>query len=334
MHAVQQMVYVGETPWHKLGTRFVGNENFDEWVVAAGFGWDAQTKPLFFNADHATLPGTTVPVALKSHKLLVRSDTQLELGVVGKDYKVVQPKQVMEFFRDIAFSSNSRYKMETAGCLFDGKRVWALARTQNEIRIQGQDVILPYLLLGTGFDGSISTFASYTSVRVVCHNTLSMAIGTNGLKADIRIPHSSTFDENSIKSALGLIEGAEEAAMKNFEETANTLAGRKVDDRDMFSFFAKLYGPKPKEGQSYKDVTVGEYTDGQKANINELIQLFKSGPGATFRSSESTAWGLVNAVTHYEDRKRDNVRGLASSQFGAGLKRKKEAVNDALALAA
>jgi phage/plasmid-like protein (TIGR03299 family) len=331
-HQVEKIVYVGETPWHQLGTKFVGGESFEQWILAAGFGWDAIARPLSYQATNAL--GEQVAVNLASHKVLVRSDLQTELGVVGKDYKIVQPKQIMEFFRDIAFASGSRYTMETAGVLSDGKRIWALARTQNVIRVRGQDVILPYLLLGTTFDGKGSTFADYTSVRVVCNNTLTMSVGSHGERANVRIPHTSVFDEGAVKKALGLIEAAEDGAVANFEQTADVLAGRAVDDKEMFNYFAALYGPKREEGQSVADLKVSDFTDSHKATINELIALFKNGPGSHLVSAEGTAWGLVNAVTRFEDRRRPTLKGLASSQFGAGAHRKVDAVGAALALAA
>lgn len=330
----ENMVYVGNTPWHRLGTKFKGDEDFDQWKIAAGLAWEAQTKALKYSATHAL--GHEVDVVLPSHNALVRSDTEKVLGVVGKDYKVVQPGKVLEFFRDIAFASDSRYTMETAGCLFDGKRVWALARTKNEIRIGGNDIIKPYILLGTSFDGKTSTFATYTSVRVVCHNTLSMAVGINGLKADIRIPHVQTFDEQAVKRALGLLENAEEGAIANFAETADVLAQRNVDDAEMFNYFAALYGPDREEGQTVEDLRISDFTQSQKQNIDQLIRLFRGGPGAKLESADGTAWGLVNAVTHFEDfsRGKNDTRRLQSAGFGAGARRKRYAVNEALTLAA
>lgn len=330
----ENMVYRGATPWHKLGTQFTGDETFDEWRVAAGFGWEAQARALAYKATHVA--GHEIDVPLDSHKVLVRSDTENVLGVVGKDYKVVQPSQVLEFFRDIAFASDGRYEMETAGCLFDGRRVWALAKTKHEIRVGGNDIIKPYILLGTSFDGTTSTFASYTSVRVVCHNTLSMAVGLGATNADIRITHAQTFDENAVKAALGLIESAEGSTIERFAETADVLSQRTVDDKDMFTYFAELYGPKREEGQSVDDLKVSDFTSSQKRNIDQLMRLFKGGPGSDLESANGTAWGLVNAVTRFEDHSRgkDGVRRLQSSGFGAGKRRKIAAVDSAMALVA
>lgn len=332
----ENMVYVGDTPWHRLGTAFDGNEDFDQWRIAAGFNWEAESKALHYKAQPVYLGQDDVNIALPSHKALVRSDTGTVLGVVGKDYKVVQPSDVLGFFKDIAFASDGRYTMETAGCLFDGRRIWALAKTQNEIKIGANDIIKPYLLLGTGFDGKISTFASYTAVRVVCHNTLSMAVGSNCVNADIRITHAQTFNANDVKHALGLIESAEADTLAGFAETANTLAGRPVNDTEVFTYFAGLYGPKREKGQSVQSLRIADFTNSQKRNIDQLIRLFQGGPGAELESSKGTSWGLVNAVTHFEDFKRgkDAQRRLQSAGFGAGANRKKEAVKVALALAA
>lgn len=342
MHAIDMsndranMVYVGDTPWHHLGTRFTGKEDFDQWRIAAGFGWHAAERPLLYQEPHA-VTGQMVNVALPSHKAIVRDDTGLLLGVVGKDYKTVQPREVLEFFRDIAFASDSRYEMETAGCLFDGKRVWALAKLAREIRIAGTDAVKPYLLFGTGFDGKTSSFADYTSVRVVCNNTLEMAVGLGAANASIRIPHSSVFDEDAVKRALGLIASEEDATIEAFETTANTLAHRtSVTDEEAFNFFAQLYGPKPEEGKTIADLRIGDFTTGQRKAIGRLMKLFEDGPGAHLRSAERTAWGLVNSVTHYEDHDRgsNETKRLQSAQFGAGSRRKRAAVDAGLALAA
>lgn len=330
----QNMVYVGQTPWHRLGTEFTGNETFDEWRVAAGFAWKALTKTLSYKATHAA--GHEVDVVLPSHKALVRSDTETVLSVVSKDYKVVQPATVLEFFRDLVFASEGRYEMETAGCLFGGKRIWALAKMKGEYRVGGIDVIKPYLLLGTSFDLTTSTFASYTTVRVVCHNTLSASVGTDGKRADVRIPHLATFDEQAIKQTLGLLADNEGAAFDRFIETANVLADRKIVDNEMFNYFAGLYGPKREEGQSVNDLRVGDFTNSQKRNIDQLILLFKRGPGADMPTADGTAWGLVNSVTHFEDfsRGKNDISRLQSSAFGVGKRRKEQAVVEALALAA
>ncbi len=330
----ENMAYVGATPWHKLGTQFVGNETFEEWRIAAGFAWEAQAKELSYKATHAA--GHEVDVVLPSHKALIRSDLETVLSVVSKDYKIVQPKQVLEFFRDIAFASDGAYTMETAGCLFDGRKIWALARTKNQITIGGVDIIKPFVLFGTSFDLSQSTYASHTLVRVVCHNTMSASVGADGERADVKITHAQTYDENAVKFALGLLAESEETTLKQFAETADRLSQRVVGDKDMFTFFADLYGPKKEEGETVEDLRIADFTNSQKRNIDQLILLFKKGPGSDLPTAAGTTWGLVNAVTHFEDHSRgkSDVKRLQSSAFGAGKNRKKLAVRNALALAA
>lgn len=346
MHAIDtsnqraNIVYVGATPWHKLGTKFTGDENLEEWRTAAGMQWQAEAEPLYYRARGAT--GNRVLVEAKSHKALIRSDTQNVLGIVGRDYKVVQPEKVLEFFRDIAFASDRRFAMETAGCLFDGRRVWALARSLGEIRIKGQDVLLPYLLFGTSYDGSTSTFATYITVRVVCHNTLSASVGMGGERAMVRITHAQQYDEHAVKTSLASVLAGEAAAFRAFEKTADQLADTRVTEKQAFEYFARLYGPKPEEGKDWDSITLGDFTKQQKATVAELLDLWRNGPGAQMRSAKDTAWGLVNAVTHLEDHGRTGQRvgpttanrRLASAQFGAGARRKRDAVDAALAIAA
>lgn len=329
------MAYVGDTPWHRLGTALTGDENLDEWRIAAGLDWTAEKRDLFYrNATNIGAGATAhLPHSVPTHKALVRSDTGDVLSVVGNRYKVVQPGEVMEFFRDLCFTSDSRYKLETAGSLNDGKRIWALASLDRTIRVGGIDLIKPYLLLGTSFDLTTSTFATHTSVRVVCNNTLNMAVGSDAKNSDVRITHAQTFDEAAIKRALGVIEDTADEAIDNFENVAGELIQRNVDDFAMFTYFASLYGPKLENGQNVTDLRVSDFTTGQKRDIDRLIALFRNGPGADMPTAKGTAWGLVNAVTHFEDfdKGKDDAKRLKRSAFGIGKRNKEKAVTLALA---
>lgn len=119
--------------------------------------------------------------------VLMRSDTEEALSVVSGDYHMVQPKEVLEFYRDLVATCG--YSLETAGALNGGKKVWALARTGMAEGIgdkgQDQDQLAAYLLLATSCDKTLATTVAFTSIRVVCQNTLSFA--ANDVRSNKRL---------------------------------------------------------------------------------------------------------------------------------------------------
>jgi len=107
-------------------------------------------------------------------KVIVRSDTHAPLSVVSRRYQVVQPVEVLEFYRDLVEVGG--FELETAGVLKGGRKLWALAKTGQEATLRGGDRVKSYLLLATACDGTLATTAQFTSVRVVCNNTLQIAL--------------------------------------------------------------------------------------------------------------------------------------------------------------
>lgn len=113
--------------------------------------------------------------AFPEQKVLYRSDTKAPLSVVSSRYQVVQPAEILEFYRDL--TEVSGFELETARVLKDGKKLWALARTGQSATLKGKDQVNAYLLLATACDDTLATTAQHTSVRVVCNNPLSIALG-------------------------------------------------------------------------------------------------------------------------------------------------------------
>src|SRR3989339_1590711 len=181
------MAYVGETPWHGLGNQLPKNQPIEVWQKAAGMDFEIKQTEVLFNAAN----GDGNLLNLRSNPdatVLYRSDTMDALSVVSKRYKVVQPKDVLGFYRDLV--SVGGFELETAGILKGGKKLWALARTGQETYLKGNDQVKAYLLLATACDGTLATTAQFTSVRVVCNNTLQMAVGES--RGAVRVPNSTT----------------------------------------------------------------------------------------------------------------------------------------------
>lgn len=314
-HNRANMAYVGETPWHGLGQELSKGASIDQWRVEAGLDWHVGRSQVAFKPE-----GKQVFVKGDS-EVLYRDDTFAQLGIVSERYQIVQPEAVLEFFRDVVGTGG--LELETAGSLDGGKKVWAMARTGDGFTVRGQDRVDGYLLLSTSFDGSMATRAQFTSVRVVCNNTLQIA--TADTKGAIKIPHSSTFDARGVKIDLGLLGGA----FGTFEDQANALAGRKLSNKEAMALLAQVMA-----GDA-KDET--ELSTKRFNQIKTVFDLYShAGRGSNLASSAGTAWGLVNAVTEYVDHQAGNNANnrFRSGQFGPGAAMKNDVLVQALRLVA
>jgi phage/plasmid-like protein (TIGR03299 family) len=172
------IAFVGETPWHGLGTTPKDPKDLDQWIQDAGLGFNVLKAPAYAHLTNAEGVETGDVVKLRNLVGLYRDDTKQPLGHVSDShYKIVQPRQVIEFFRDLI--KDDGFTLDVAGSLKGGKRVWALAQCNKEIRLpngRGQpDTLRPYLLFNTTYDNQRATQAQFTMIRVVCNNTISMA---------------------------------------------------------------------------------------------------------------------------------------------------------------
>lgn len=151
-HLIDTMAYTGQTPWHQLGHALPKKQSIDVWAQAAGMQWKIQETPVRYMAtgDADALYGEALE--FPEQKVLYRSDTNAALSVVSQRYKVVQPQEVLEFYRDL--SEVAGFELETAGVLKAGRRFWALARTGKSTCLKGNDVVHSYLLLATSCDGT------------------------------------------------------------------------------------------------------------------------------------------------------------------------------------
>lgn len=318
------MAFVGEKPWHGLGAELEDGASLDQWRIAAGLNWTAEKAVAYYrNARQLDSNGKGTLCEAES-RIIYRSDTGRELGIASDRYQIVQPLEVLEFFRDLTEKNGMR--METAGSLDGGRRIWALAATGDEFRLMGQDQVKGYVLLATSFDGSMATQAQFTSVRVVCHNTLTVATQSSA-KGAIRIPHSTVFDGHSVKLDMGLLHGA----WSDFAHRAEAMADRRLDARAQVEFIIDLIADE-------KEKVDPESISTRKRNIiaDILARAQGGGMGSQYRSAQNTVWGVVNAITEYVDHTqgRSTETRFASAQFGPGAALKRAAWDAALSFVA
>lgn len=335
-HLVESMAYVGQTPWHGLGEQLARRQPIEVWAKKAGMDWTIESTPVRYLAEDASSPiGYGEALEFPDQRVLYRSDTKAPLSVVGSRYKIVQPREVLEFYRDL--SEVSGFELETAGVLRAGRKFWALARTGKETVLKGNDLVKGYLLLATSCDGTLATTATPTTVRVVCNNTLAVAL--SGANAAIRVPHSRSFDANEVKRQLGIAV----TQWDGFMYRMKMLTERKVKTHEAMDFFLKVLcvqapaaggpggsrGPDATPSASFPNLT-------NERALKKAMALYEGGGrGAELQAAKGTAWGLLSSITEFVDherRARSQDYRLDSAWFGQGAAIKQRALEQALAM--
>ena len=318
MHLVETMAYAGKTPWHGLGNKLTTLQPIDVWKRQAGMDWTIEESEVRFITGSQTVGAIH---SFPEQKVLYRSDTKRPLAVVSKRFQVVQPEEVLEFYRDL--TEYAGFELETAGVLREGRKFWALARTGQSATLKGKDQVNGYLLLATACDGSLATTAQFTSVRVVCNNTLQIALGDN--RGAVKVPHRSEFNADAVKQQLGITV----APWTRFVAQMKDLVACPVDPDSVDGLLRRvLVYP----GQAGGMPVVNEQA------VRSVRALYDGGGrGALLASSRGTAWGLLNSVTEYVDhhrRARSDDHRREAAWFGQGAQFKQRAWDELVQLTA
>lgn len=305
--------------WHGLGELMPAGQDVDAWAKAAGMEYKVQRGVIRYATERLTPDAAIHNLKTIEEKLvLFRSDTGAPLGVVSDSYKVVQPREVLDFFREWA-EANS-VTIESAGVLFGGKRYFATAKMSEGIYVGEGDKVVPYVLLSTSADGSLATEGRITTVRVVCNNTLRLA--SKGASS-FKVSHRTAFKAEECR---GIIESAHEE-FGAFMSTARKLASIKVESRLAEDMTALLLTSPTRDRDAAREST----------GFERIMGLFNGGgKGSTLETARETAFGWLNAVTEYTDhhiRARSEENRIASALWGQGDDLKQRAVEIALAAA-
>ena len=299
------IAYVGEKPWHGLGEKLPEGAPIENWLEAARLQWELNRLPVQYLVNGAYL-------TMEDRFVLVRDDTRAALSIVSDEYQIVQPKEVLEFYRDLM--TDYGYTLETAGALDGGRKVWALARTGIVSSAGKDDELAAYVLLATSCDKTLATTAAFTSIRVVCQNTLVFAMEDISRQRcrQVKVPHNLHFDAGQVKDDLGLMD----KAWSEFIAKVRKMARYPMKLESASYFFEDLLVQKK-----------GNPLSNRAKNEHETIRaLYGSAPGQDLGTAKETLWGAVSAVTYYVD----HVRGSAgdrldSAWFGAGYLLKEKA---------
>lgn len=268
---VESMFYVREVPWHGLGTMVQDAPTSEEALRLAGLDWDVLQTPVFMQN------GIEIP----NYKANVRSTDNACLGIVTDKYKVVQNREAFEFTDAIVGETEDGVvKYETAGSLAGGKRIWLLAKmpTKNVVG----DAVDPYMVFTNSHDGTGAIRIAMTPIRVVCQNTLNMAMNT--AKRQWSTKHVGNM-QAKLEEARLCLQLANEY-MINLDIEADRLANAKLYEEQIAEILDEMFPVKEDATERKKNTIVQFKNNFWTAYSMPDIQKF-----------ENSAWKAVNAMS-------------------------------------
>lgn len=306
-HEVESMAWAHEVPWHGLGNRVEGSVSIDEMLKAAGLDWEVRQESCWVEIE-----GQKVNVGRKA---LYRSSDKKILTVTGDNWKPVQNREVLEFFRE--YTETGGATLETAGSLRGGQIIWGLARVLNSsFTISGNDHVKGYILMVSPHILGKASTVRKTAVRVVCANTLAAAGGVDGKNAEYRQSHIKPFDIRAARETVQ--EVFEQMAQLKLE--AEALQSLKLSEYDTVRVLADFF--QPEEEPKKMNAKTDALSDKEKARLaflslksEERVKALINDPAlqnsamqgvlwAVAKAPGAVAgngWGVLNGVTYWAD---------------------------------
>jgi len=310
---IDSIAYTGEVPWHKSGTRLDNPMTAEQAIEAGGIGWNVVKEPIYLDGERQ--------IQVKD-RFVIRREDRLDaldggqLGVVGRDYVPLQNKDAFSFLNPVVVGGRALY--HTVGALNGGKQIWLLAKLPGVIKVVGEDITEKFLLLSNSHDGSSAVRILFTPIRVVCQNTLNLALrATSGLS----IKHYSDVQQKVQESyrLLGIVKEAYDRA----EITMKAMAKVSMTGDRLKQYFEAV--------QPIPSVDEEERLKVQQRH-HRWEELFTAGDGNSLSGVRGTVWAAYNGITQWVDRESFSKRmkePLKSIWFGGGRLLKERAFSQA-----
>jgi phage/plasmid-like protein (TIGR03299 family) len=301
-----QMAYVGNVPWHGLGTKVEHDLTPGDFQKVAGLDWTVEKQPLV----------TATGIPIKNKEALVRSSDNSILDVVGTGWNPVQNSEAFEFFHDYVMAGDM--EMHTAGSLKDGQMVWALAKTKESFELFKGDQTDNYFLFTNPHQFGKSINIRMTPIRVVCNNTLTLSLSQDTDKM-VTVNHRKAFDPDMVKEQMGIAK----EKMEQYKSMAAFLGGKRATGDNVIQYFNEVFGAPAKA----KEDGVLPFTS---RNAKIAMENLNTQPGANF--AQGSWWQAFNSVTYMTDhlQGREGDSRLQSAWYGRNRKVKLNALDKAL----
>jgi phage/plasmid-like protein (TIGR03299 family) len=309
-----QMCYVGETPWHSLGTQIPADSTPEQVMEAAGLDWSVNKMPLTVDYTSPILGDMKIDTG---HSALVRDSDMSVLDVVPSSWNPVQNKDAFAFFDE--FIERGEMTMETAGSIRNGRKVWALAKVKEGFSLFNGDDVEGYLLFSNPHYFGRSVDIRFCATRVVCQNTLTMALSEVS-ENQVRHSHRTEFNADKVKQVLGLAHNK----MEQYKEQAAFLGSKKYNDENIVEYFQRIFPVLTQKRESRKTMS---------KQAERAMEILDTQPGADF--ARGSWWQAMNATTFILSNEygRNEESRLDSLWYGANQQRGLKAMKVALEMA-
>ena len=302
---------VQEKAWHGLGQIVTDYPTSAEAIKHAGLDYEVIKSPLYTNASNIIDPTESLEIRdnevnVPNYFATIRTDNNAVLGVVGKEYHIVQNREAFSFF-DAIVGGTDGILYETAGVLGNGERIFITAKLPDYIRVgNGDDVTEKYIFLTTSHDGSGSITAAFTPVRIVCQNTLNASL--RNMSNVVRIRHTSGAKQR-LENAHKVMGLANEFS-NQLEDIFNNWAKVKVADNEVKKMIQFALCPNKETLQHLKAGNDDEISTVFKNTVEDAFAYAMTSDSQQMNTTKGTLFGAYNAVTGYYQ----NVRSYKDSE--------------------
>lgn len=269
-HGIENLFSVRVKPWHGLGTIVEEAKTSKEAIELAGLNWNVVNKPIYTD-------GMKIP----NYVANIRDSDNSVLGIVTNRYQIVQNSEAFDFTDSLL---NEQVKYETAGSLFNGKKIWLLAKMPSTKILD--DEVEPYICFTNTHDGSGAVRCIMTPVRVVCNNTLNLALSTAKRAWSTRHVGDIMQKLEQAKKSLGLANNY----IEELSKTADIMANTKISEEEVNNIVSGLF-PINEEDSDRKKNNMKQMRDG-------FISCYFAPDIAKFMN---TKWGVINAAADFAD---------------------------------
>jgi len=295
-----EMFYTGKAPWHQMGTEVEHALTSADAIRAANMDWNVVTTPILYRANH-----TNILQEVPNRVVVMREDTSEVFTVASDRYTPLPNRNAFEFFDTVVGAGQAIY--HTAGTIKGGRKFWILAKLDGELKVTNDDVLHKYILLGSSHDTSMPLSMMFTTVRVVCDNTFSLALSANTNMNETRFTakHTPSITQKAVSARETL--ALADAYFENMMVGVNNLVKQAWNSVDMQRFTYTLF-----------DLDVEKSIDEQRKNkayaADKVLDLFANGRGNSLAGVANTKWAAFNAVTEYTDYARPVGHNLSTGE--------------------
>jgi phage/plasmid-like protein (TIGR03299 family) len=279
---------VKEKAWHGLGQILDNPMTSEEAINEAQLNFNVIKEKVKFDFGKKLKTFDTKFVTL-------REDTGDPFGIVGADYHIVQNADAFTFFDSIVGKNEAIY--ETAGALYDGRKIFITAKMPDYIQLPGDDLIEKYLFLMTTHDGSGSIIAAFTPIRIVCNNTLNAAIrGIKGVPGPvIKIRHTANAKERLEEA--GRIMGISNKLTTEMQDIFEKMSKKKIVEKKLVDMIVVSLSSDEVLNKWHKQPE--EVSTNLKNQVEAILEYYEAHDSQKTKAAKGTVFGAYNAITGY-----------------------------------